>query len=315
MAQPGNTFDTFEAIGNREDLSDAIYMLAVDETPFISSVGQSKATATLHEWQTDSLGSADTTNAHIQGDDFAGVAVTATSRLTNRTQISKKQIVITRTQETVDKAGRKSEMAYQKAKQLRQLKMDMEGILTGNQAASEGDATTASTLRSLESWYSTNDSRGTGGADGSTTEAATDATTGDLRDFTEDLLKDVCQNIYDAGGNPDLIIAGPYNRRVLSGFAGNSTKFQNVENGKLQTSVEVYVSDFGEMKVVPSRHSRGRTVHVLDTDHWAVAYLDAPFSEDLPKTGDSIRAHIVTEYTLESKNEAASGVIADLTTS
>lgn len=315
MAQPTNTFDSFDAIGNREDLSDAIYMLDVDQTPFMSAVGQSKATSTLHEWQTDTLGSADTSNAHIQGNDFEGDAVSATTRLNNRTQIAKKEIVISRTQETVDKAGRKSEMAYQKAKKLRQLKMDMEAILSGNQAAVTGDATTASKLRSLEAWYATNTSRASGGANGSTTQAATDATTGALRAFTEDLLKDVCQDIYTAGGDPDLIIAGPYNRRVLSGFAGNSTKFQNAETKKLQTSVEVYVSDFGEMKIVPSRHSRARTVHVLDTEHWAVAYLDAPFAEDMPKTGDGIKAQIVTEFTLEAKNEAASGVIADLAAS
>jgi hypothetical protein len=315
MAQPTNTFDTFDAIGNREDLSDEIYMLAVDETPFMSAVGSTTATATLHEWQTDTLGSASTSNAHIQGDDFSGDSQTATTRLTNRTQISKKQIVVSGTQEVVDKAGRDSEMAYQKAKELRKLKMDMEAILTGNQASVTGDATTAPKLRSLESWYETNDSRGTGGADGSTTEAATDATTGDLRDFTENLLKDVCQNIYTSGGNPDMIIAGPYNRRVLSGFAGNSTKMQDVSDKKLQTSVEVYVSDFGELKVMPSRHSRSRTVHVLDTDHWGVAYLRTARSEPVAKTGDAFKEQLIVEYTLESRNEAASGVIADLTSS
>lgn len=308
------TFLSVDAIGNREDLSDVIYMLDVDETPFISNVGQGKATATLHEWQTDSLGSASTSNAFIEGSDFSSGTVSPTTRLTNNTQISKKEIKISGTQEKVDKAGRDSEIAYQTAKQLRQLKMDMEAIVTGNQASVTGSSTEAGKLRSLEAWYSTNDSRGTGGADGSTTEAATDATTGDLRAFTEDLLKDVCQKVYDAGGNPDLIIAGPYNKRVLSGFAGNATRMIDNTDRKLVTTVDVYVSDFGEMRVVPSRHSRGRTVHVLDTEHWSVAYLRPTFSEDLAKVGDSVRKQIVSEYTLCSKNEAASGVIADLTT-
>lgn len=309
------TFKTLNAIGNREDLTDEIAMLDVDETPFISNVGTAKASAKKHEWQTDSLGSAATNNLHQEGADFSSGTVTATTRLYNNTQILKKEIQISGTQEVVDKAGRSSEMDYQTMKQLRQLKMDMEATLTQNQTVRDETSTLGSRLRSLEAWYATNDSRGAGGADGSTTQAATDATTGDLRAFTEDLLKDVLSDCYTSGGNPNLIIAGPHNKRVLSGFAGNASRTIDNKDRKLVTTVDIYVSDFGELKIVPSRHSRARTVHVLDTDYWNVAYLRPAFSEPLAKTGDSHRKQIITELTLESNNEAASGVIADLTSS
>lgn len=308
------TYKTLDAVGNREDLSDVIAMLDVDETPFISNIGTAKATAKKHEWQTDSLGTAAVNNIHQEGADFSSGTVTPTVRLNNNTQIFKKQIQISGTQEAVDKAGRASEMDYQTAKQLRQLKMDVEATACGNQTVRDETSTLASRLRSLEAWYATNDSRGVGGADGSTTQAAVDATTGDLRVFTEDLLKNVLQDCYTAGGNPNLVIAGPHNKRVLSGFAGNATRMIDNMDKKLVTSVDVYVSDFGELKIVPSRHTRARTVHVIDTDYWKIADLRPTFSEPLSKTGDSIRKHIVRETTLESLNEASSGVIADLET-
>ena len=306
------TFKSTDAIGNREDLSDEIYMLDVDKTPLMSYAGTSKATATLHEWQSDDLGDGAGDNAHIEGADFQSGTASPTERLQNRCQISKKEIKISGTQEVVEKAGRGSEMDYQTAKQLRQLKMDMEKVLCANQAPVVGNGSTAANMRSIESWYESNVSRASDGVNGSASAAATDGT---QRAFTEDLLKDVLQSAYENGGDPNLVIAGPYNKRVLSGFAGNSTD-RVIENKdqKLVTSVEVYVSDFGELKIVPSRYVRPRTVHVIDTDHVAVAYLRPVISEPLAKTGDSERKQVITEYTLEMRNEAASGVVADLET-
>lgn len=314
MAQPTNTFDTFDSIGNREDLSDEIYMLSVDETPFMSSIGQTTASSTYHEWQTDDLGSGSGSNAHIQGNDFTGVAVAPTARKGNRTQIAKKQIVITGTQEAVDKAGRASELAYQTEKQLRQLKMDIETSLCANNAAVTGDSTTASELGGYEAWVESNTSFGSGGADGS--DGTTARTDGTQRALTEGLLQDVLQSCYDNGGKPNCIIAGAHNRVAISGFDGvGFNREVNTESGKYNTSIKVYVSDFGDLKVMPSRYVRSRSALVVDTDHWAVAYLRPTFSEPVPKTGDAIKEHIVAEYTLEARNEKSSGIVADLTTS
>lgn len=315
MAIVANTFLSFSAIGNREDLADTIYNISPIEVPFQSMAGKSKATATLHEWQTDVLAAA-AGNAQLQGDDVAFAAVTPTVRLGNRTQISRKEVVVAGTQDAVNKAGRKSEMVYQMQKRSKELKRDKEFVLCSNQAPVTGNTTTAPQLRPLCGWYGTNDSRGVGGADGTTSAAATDGT---QRAFTETLLQDVMQSCWQAGGNPTVALMGPKQKRVASAFTGGSTKFDKTEDKTLFAVVDVYVSDFGQLKFVPSRFTRGaatgadREVHVLDMDYWAIAELRPIRTEDLAKTGDADKAMILTEYTLEAKNEAASGIVADLT--
>ena len=149
MAQPTNTFDTYDSVGEREDLSDVIYSISPTDTPFLSSAAKTQATAVLHEWQTDSLAAASTSNAVIEGDEATLDASTATSRLSNSCQIMDKTVVITGTQEAVDKAGRASEIAYQIAKRAKELKRDMEATLTGNQAEVAGNSTTARKFGSL----------------------------------------------------------------------------------------------------------------------------------------------------------------------
>lgn len=315
MAIVSNTFLTFSAIGNREDLSDQIYNISPVEVPFQSMIGKTKATSTLHEWQTDSL-SAAAANAQLQGDDVAFAAVTPTVRLNNRTQILRKEVVIAGTQESVNKAGRKSEMVYQLQKRSKELKRDLEFVLCSNQAPVTGNSTTAPQLRPLCGWYATNDSRGATGADGTTSAAATDGT---QRAISETLFQDVMQNCWSAGGNPTVALCGPKQKRLISAFTGGATKFDKTEDKTLYAVVDVYVSDFGQIKIVPSRFTRGastgadREVHFLDLDYWALATLRPTQTQDLAKTGDAEKAMILTEVTLESRNEAASGILADLT--
>ena len=163
MAQPTNTFDTYDSIGEREDLSDVIYNISPTDTPFLSSAAKVKASAVLHEWQTDSLAAASTSNAVIEGDEATLDAVTATTRLSNSCQIMDKTVVITGTQEVVDKAGRASELAYQIAKKSKELKRDLEAQLTTNNAEVTGSATAAREMGSLRAWVATNDVMGTSG--------------------------------------------------------------------------------------------------------------------------------------------------------
>jgi hypothetical protein len=314
MTQPTGTFDSYDAIGNREDLTDMIYNISPTDTPFMTLASRGVAYNTLHEWQTDSLATA-ADNAAVEGDNASGNSITATTRLNNRTQISQKTIVTSGTQNAIRTAGRDREQAYQKAKAMSELKRDMEVALTGNYTAAAGDATTARHLRSLESWYTTNTSRGTNGANGSATQAATDATTAGIRALTESLLKTVLQSVYTNGGDPDVLMVGPFNKQAVSGFAGNATAFRDSSEQKLFAGVDVYVSDFGELKVIPNRFSRARTAHVLDTKYWSVAYLRDFMVNPLAKTGDSEQEQLLVEYTLEARNQAASGVIADLSTS
>ena len=313
MAQPTNTFDTYDSIGEREDLSDVIYNISPTDTPFLSSAAKTKATAVLHEWQTDSLATAVTDNKVIEGDEATNDAITATTRLSNSCQIMDKVIVITGTQEAVDKAGRASEIAYQIAKKAKELKRDLESALCSNNAEVTGSATAARQSGGLRSWVATNDVMGTSGTSGGLGNTA--ATNGTQRVFTESLLKSVIKSVWNAGGNPTMIMVGPFNKQKLSGFTGNSTRFDAGADATLYTSVDVYASDFGQLQVVPNRFSRDRDAWVLDMDYWGVAFLRDFTMHELSKTGDSEKRQLLLEATLESRNEAASGVVADVTTS
>jgi len=313
MAQPTNTFDTYDSIGEREDLSDVIYNISPTDTPFLSSAAKTKATAVLHEWQTDSLAAAVTNNQVIEGDEATLDAVTATTRLSNSCQIMDKTVVITGTQEAVDKAGRASEIAYQIAKKAKELKRDLEASLTSNNAEVTGSATAARVAGGLRSWVATNDVMGTSGTSGGAGNTA--AGNGTQRAFTETLLKSVIKSVWNAGGNPTMVMVGPFNKQKLSGFTGNSTRFDAGADATLYTSVDVYASDFGQLQVVPNRFSRDREAWVLDMDYWGVAFLRDFTMHELSKTGDSEKRQLLLEATLESRNEAASGCVADITTS
>ena len=313
MAQPTNTFDTYDSIGEREDLSDVIYNISPTDTPFLSSAAKVQATAVLHEWQTDSLAAASTSNAVIEGDEATHDAITATTRLSNSCQIMDKTVVITGTQEVVDKAGRASELAYQIAKKAKELKRDMEAQITTNNAEVTGSATAAREMGSLGAWVATNDVMGTSGTSGSVGNTA--RTDGTQRAFTEDLLKSVIKSVWNEGGDPTMIMVGPFNKQKLSGFTGNSTRFDAGADATLYTSVDVYASDFGQLQVVPNRFSRDRDCYVLDMNYWGIAFLRDFTMHELSKTGDSEKRQLLVEATLESRNEAASGLVADLTTS
>lgn len=312
MAAPTGTFKSYEAIGNREDLSDFIYNISPTDCPFMSAVGSTTAKSTKHEWQTDSLAAADDTNAQIEGDDVSGTTSSPTSREHNYCQISRKDVVVSNTQNYVHKAGREHEMEYQLLKRGRELKRDMEKILTGNQGYVVGNASTARKLRSLESWLTTNSSRGTGGLNATgPTDAADDGT---QRAITETLLKDVIQQSYTEGATPQILMVGPANKQNVSAFTGRSSAREIVKDDKIQAAAHLYASDFGDIRVVPNRFQRERSAFVLDPEYASVAYLRKFQRKDLATTGDATKKFIIAEYTLCMKNEAAHGVIADLNT-
>ena len=315
MAQVTNTYSTYDAAGEREDLSDIIYSISPTDTPFMSGIGKSKGTAVLHEWQTDALAAAASDNYQIEGDEISFAAPTATTRLGNRMQISRKSVIVSGTLDSVSKAGRNNELAYQISKASKELKRDMETSLTANQAPVTGDDSTPRRLAGLESWIKTNTSKGGGsGADPSTsgTNARTDGT---QRAFTEAQLKDVIKKCWDEGGDPSMVMLGSFNKQKLSGFTGGSTRFDPAENKRLVAAVDVYESDFGAMTVVPNRFSRSRSAYVIQPDMFGVAFLRDFQLMDLAKTGDATKQALLAEYTLVSKNEKASGGIFDLTTS
>jgi hypothetical protein len=316
MAQPSNTYDSYDLVGAREDLTNIIENISPTDVPFQSNIGRAKATSILHEFQTDALAAA-ASNAVIEGDDSAAEAQTPTVRLSNRTQISKKVVLVTGTANATVKAGRgKNELSYMLAKAGKELKRDMEVDLCGKNPLVAGDATTARKSRGFESWTQTNASRGSGGSDNSSTGVVTDGT---QRVFTEAFLKTALQACFTQGGDPDCVMVGPFNKQKVSGFGGIATLYRDTAGSKGQASImgaaDLYISDWGEIKIVPNRFQRDRTAMIIEKDKWAVAYLRPFKQEKLSKTGDSEKVHMLVEWTLESKNEAASGKVADLTTS
>ena len=322
MAVPTNTVTAHAAIGNREDLVNIIYDISPMDTPFLSEASKSKAKAVYHEWQTDALEAAGA-NRQIEGDDATANTFVATTRVGNYCQISRKTVSVSGTQRSVDSAGRADEFALQVAKRGREIKRDMEFALTQNQASSAGGAGTARSLASIESWLSTNKtSVGTGtaqttpGFSSGTVAAPTDSTIAGA--LTKGALDDVIQKCWTQGGDPKTIMVGPHNRTVVSGFSGISTLQTDASasgNVTLVGAVDFYKSNFGTLKVVPNRFSRDKTALVLDMEYICVAMLRDMEFEELPKTGDSDTTMVTAEYTLEVKNQAASGKVTDCTTS
>jgi hypothetical protein len=312
------TYQSYQAIGQREDLSDVIYNISPTDTPFMSSVGKTKATAVYHEWQKDSLAAVNTSNAVVEGATASDATLSPSVRVGNRTQISAKTVKISGTLETVNKAGRKSEKAYQLAKASAEIKRDMEAILLSNQVAAAGDASTARTLGGLQAWLSTNSSVGASGSAGSA--GTTARVTGTDRAFTATLLNTVIQSAYTNGGNPTILMVTPAQKVVASTFAGIATRYKDVPSN-VQASIigaaDVYVSDFGTISIVPNRFipnaDSDDTAFLLDPEMAAVAYLRPFQTNELAKTGDADVTQLLVEYTLEVKNEAAHGIISDLT--
>ena len=316
MAQITNTYSQYDAKGEREDLSDIIYSISPTDTPFMSNIGKNKATAVYHEWQTDALAAAASNNHQVEGDEVAFNAMVATTRLGNRTQISRKAVIVSGTLESVSKAGRNNEMAYQISKASKELKRDMETTLLLNQAPVTGNDTTARKLAGIETWIEANTNHASAGSPtpADPTGDGTDVrVVGTQRAFTEAQLKDVVKQCWDSGGDPSMIMLGSFNKQKLSGFTGGSTKMSQATDKTLVAAIDIYESDFGSMTVVPNRFSRNRDCFVIQPDMWAVAYLRDFQMLDLAKTGDAQKKAMLAEYTLVSKNEAASGAVFDLT--
>ena len=329
MAQIANTYESYDAKGNREELADKIYQITPEETPFLSLIGRKSVASTHPEWQTDSLASVDTANNQPEGDDWTYDAVAATTRVGNYCQISNKRIIISRTQDKTSKAGRKSELAREIAKKGVELRIDMEAICLSNQAslAGSGNGATNRKLGGFRAWLSTNDSMDGGGSSGgfnSSTNIVDAATNGTQRAFTKTILDAVILSTYNAGGSPKTLMLSPYAKTVFSTFMSDSNvALQRFEaNGKGPTTIvaaaDMYLSDFGTISVVPNRQMAragatvARNAFLIDPRMVSLGVFDDISLEKPAKTGDAEKRVLVTEYTLLVNNEAAHGVAADL---
>jgi len=318
MAQPSNTFDSYDAVGIREDLSDVITNISPEETPFYTKASKSRARNTLHEWQTDSL-RASAANAHIEGDATTADARSSTTRLGNYTQIFKNAVVVPDTDEGLDKAGRAREIAYHTLKIAKEQKLDIEKALFDNNARAAGNSTTARELAGAPAWLVSNVDfqSGNGGANpiGDGTNARTDD--GTPTAFSQTKFDTVMQSIWENGGKPDTVYLSATQMNIALGFTGNNNQRSQVQAGdeKVIKSLAVYVTPWGTVEFMPTRENRSRDVFIMQKDMWAVGVLRPTKNTELAKTGDATKRQVVTELTLVCKNEAANGGIFDNTTS
>lgn len=315
-------FRTYTAIGQREDLSNTIFNIAPTETPVVSSIGKTKATATYHEWQTDDLAAASAAGL-IEGADATGASDTPTTRVGNRTQIQGKTVHISGTLDAVDKAGRKTETAYQLAKAGQELKRDMEKTILGNVAQTNGTAgSSARLLGSIQTWLQSNFVTMTDGVAPTTNDGTNTRTEGATASaFTEQKLKDCVKSVFENGGTPTLLVVPPTQKQVVSTFAGIAAQRYEAPKNAATTIIgaaDVYLSDFGTLSVVPDRFMTADVTPdaeqalVLDPTMASVATLRPFESNLLAKSGDSEKHQMLVEYTLQVSNEKAHGIVADL---
>jgi hypothetical protein len=313
-----NTFTSFDAKGIREELANVISNIAPEETPFTSNVGSENVSNTFFEWQTDSLSDVDVTPV-IDGDDVASFDATSpTVRIGNYTQIRRRSMIIADNLGFQDLAGRNDEIAYQIAKRGKEIKRDNESIYTGNTARSAGSASAGRVTAGLGAWIATNVNKAGDGTNPTAVDGSDARNDGTQRDFTEAMLKDVMQKAYTEGGNPSVLMVGPYNKTVVSGFAGIAAqRYQAPTDGPTTIigAADVYLSDFGALTVVPNRFSRERDAWCLDTEYASIATLRPVQKVDLARTGDAEKSMLICETGLKISNEKAHGLIADLNVS
>ena len=321
MAVTANTNETYDVSTIREDLSDALASITPTETIFMSTIGTRNVDNTYFEWSEVDLAAAGA-NRQIEGDvGLSNSAPTNAVRKGNYTQISAKVVEVSSTNQAVNGVADAQSVARQVAYKLSEMKRDMEKMLLDNVAASAGASGTARQTAGLPAFLTSNTARGTSGADGTTSgsgeagypDAA--ATDGTQRAITEDILKGVIADCWDSGAEPSVVLCGSFNKQTISGFTGNATRYKEAEDSKLNAAIDVYISDFGELQIVPARHIRARDVFVLDPNYAAVAYLQTAKQEPLAKTGLSERRLISAEYGLQVTSQKAHGVVADCTTS
>lgn len=329
MAQVANTFETYDAVGNREELADTIYQISPEETPLLSLIGRKAVASTHPEWQIDTLATPVTSNNVPEGNDWSYDAVTATSRVGNYTQISEKTVLVSRTQDNTDKAGRSSELSYQVAKKGVELRTDMEVTLLANQASSagSGNGATNRTSGGLRAWLATNDNMDGGGSSGgynTSTNVVDAATNGTQRAFTKTILDAIILSTYNAGGNPSVFMCSPYVKTVFSTLldAADIVPSQRNVTGNAQVTLiaaaDMYQSDFGLISVVPNRQMAragatvARNAFLIEPKMLKLGTFDDIQVHKPAKTGDAEKRVLNVEYCLLVPNEAAHGVAADL---
>ena len=333
MAVVSNTFLTYDAKGIREDLSDLISDISPTQTPFISNIGTRSAEQTYFEWQTDALSAASATPV-VEGQDLSSfTAVTPTARLGNYCQINMVDFIISGTEQKVEKAGRSSEVAYQAAKAAKELKRNVEkAALLNGVGAVVGGTSAARVTAGFPGWIKTNETSHNVTApsySGSTPTGAAQVwkSFGTPTAFTEAMLKTTMQECFSSGGEPRMLMVSPFNKSAVSAFSGIASSRYNVDGAEPSVIIgaaDIYVSDFGNLSVVPNRFfttvidaGAGALMNdwafLVDTDEVKLSTLRPYQMKDLASTGDADKRMMLVEWGLQVNNEAAHGIVAGIT--
>jgi hypothetical protein len=305
MTIPTSDYTTYDATGNREDLIDVITNISPTDAWFTSNSGSTRAKARYHEWQIDVL-AAPAANAQIEGNTKTATAVVPTTRTGNYTQILSKEFMVTETQETVDKAGRASEVAYQTTKNMKELAMDIEYALLINASAVSGDTATARQLKGVLGWITGNTYTGTA--------------TGNATPLLAASITTVLALIWADGGKPQHILCGAWQKKMISAMTTSATKYVDAPTKTVVDSVNVYDTDFGRIAIHlstvlngASNASNGTVVILGDMGLWSKAWLRPVKKKELPIASFSSFFSIEAELTLESRNQNGSGRMYNLT--
>lgn len=328
MAVNANAGETYDNSNINEELHQVLTSISPIETPFYTAIRKGTCSNTLTEWPVYELAAQDTSNRVIEGESAPATDTnTLAGRAQNYTQISDKLVEITDTAEAVDDAGKLQKMSKQIAVKLKELKRDKEGMLLANVAASAGSSGSARQAAGLMAWIKTNtvsnsgtDPTMSGGTDfdGYPNAAAVGGTP---RTILEDYADTVMRLCYEEGGEPTMMMVNPVLKPIISGkFTGNSTRYKNAEDRRIVGAVDFWVSDFGEIQIVPNRFQPLVTTSnyaaiFIDPSYAEVAYLQKTKQKKLAATGHSERTLISCEYTLRVSNEKAHGIIRDNNTS
>lgn len=329
MAAPTNSYQRVNVSNDLEDISDLIYDTSPTECPMVQNAAQNTADNSTIEWVEDILDAANGSNAWVDGDVFAAEAITPPARLNNECQISRKDFRISRRARRINKAGPDDEIARQVVRKGRELKRDIETVIMGNQAKVVDNGTAAPLTASINAWIADLNTTGrtsrdaTSGADptGDGSNAATDSSA--TRALTETGLLGVVKGIFlDSQEMPDALMLGPAAKQQFSAYMFTSpariaTQYQDQGASprggvRVVGAVDVWVSDYAVVDVVPDRFQRERDSIFCNFDYLEIAYFDPISTDAMAKDSDTDSRMVLADYGLRARNRYTLGIYADV---
>lgn len=312
MPKIAQAFTTYSAQGNREDLSNTIYNIDPFDTPVMSTARRRNAKSRVFDWQTENLPLVNPDNAQVEGFELERESSQPTARLTNTTQISKRDATVSGSQEDADAAGKGSEMGRQMAMKSKVLKSDMETIMSGRQPRNDGDEATARRTEAISHFIARGRDRNnvqgaavvgvTAGLPVTPTGSFAQVSAGSRVAFTEVMLGDAMQRAYDNGANPTTLVVPPAIKRTISTFKGRDSTQVQVGRTEVVATVDIIATDFGRIKAVPSRWVPADIALLIDPSLVAVAFYRNFRQTPLAKIGDAETRMILAEWGVEMRN-------------